>query len=215
MIQRILAFVVFSAPDVEQQVMDQILDSEQLLDCMLASDLSRHPVRGKHNHTTVSVVPLVLEQACLGVALSSEPVSQALMDRFAETQRRKPARVVARDAHTIGGILGGIVQSAAAIKLWDGGGFSVDSWNQCEVAARAITMRLDGHIDSESSGGAASLLSGAPISTGVSGGGAGVGGGGGHGQRLTQRAVSAHMAATPERAFSRSIHSSAVAETRQ
>jgi hypothetical protein len=159
LVVRGLAFVLISAPDAEQQWFDQISETGQLLDCMIAGDLQRlrsMATRSRRDRSKLAaVLPLVVDPQCLDQHFSAEQVPAKVMDQYTEVMgaaqfahRMEPPR--------IGALLTRLTQSADAIKLWSSGGVQVDSSAQCDFAARAVVVYLDrlresASIDADSS----------------------------------------------------------------
>jgi GTPase SAR1 family protein len=149
------AFVLVSAPLVEQQWLEQIRETGQLLDCMIAEDLHTKPDRSR----LAAVMPLVVDPQCLDVNFNvEERVPAKVMEQFAEivgaAQLARRTRRSAEPPH-IGTLLSRLIQSVEAIEFWTSGGALVDSSNRCDFAAQAITRYLDmlGESDCASSGG--------------------------------------------------------------
>ena len=141
LIIRGLALVLISAPHVEQELLDQISETGQVLDCMIADDLQRRHSR-RDRSKLAAVLPLVVDPQCLDVNFSAERIPAKVMEQYTDimgaaqfAHRIEPPRV--------GTLLSGIVQSVDAIKLWCSAGAPVDSTDQCDFAAQAVALCLD------------------------------------------------------------------------
>jgi GTPase SAR1 family protein len=148
LIFRGLAFVLVSAPYLEQQWLDQIIESGQILDCMLARHVFRRNARRGQRKLAV-VLPIVVDQECLGVAFSPDPVPVQVMEQFTEITTGASHPAHRAQVACAGTLLSDMVHSIEAIKLW---GLPVDGWSQCDAVARAVTMRLDMSAQRENDG---------------------------------------------------------------
>jgi hypothetical protein len=107
---------------------------------MVASMATRS--RRDRSSKLAAVLPLVVDPQCFDVHFSTEQVPAKVMGPYTDimgaaqfAHRMRPPR--------IGALLSRLMQSADAIKLWSSGGVRVDSSNQCDIAARAVTLYLD------------------------------------------------------------------------
>jgi hypothetical protein len=145
LVLRGLAFVLVSTPHVGQQWIDQITETSQILDCMLATELRK---QHSTSHSTCSegkvaaVLPIVLDEACLGAQFSSDVVSVKVMAQYLSIMGTGRSTQHSKPPH-IGELLSKIVSSKRVVKLWVGGGLPVGRWNQCELAAREAVRLLD------------------------------------------------------------------------
>jgi GTPase SAR1 family protein len=157
LILRSFAFMLVSAPHVEQQWLDQITETGQLLDCMIAEDLHhRQSATSRRDRSKLAaVLPLVVDPKCLDVHFSTEQVPVKVMEQYTEVmgaaqfaRRIEPPR--------IGALLSRLTQSADVINMSNpaiNGGLPVGSSDQCDFAARAVAQFLDRLEESTSAGG--------------------------------------------------------------
>jgi hypothetical protein len=138
-ILRGFAILLVSSPDIEQQWVDHITETEMILDCMLAEDFQhRRPKRGETKFMEAAL-PVVVDQECLSMFLSPDPVPTKVMEQFTEISGATAQAV----PPTIGKLLSSMVSSREAIALWNGGGCAPADWNKCDVVARAVIQHLD------------------------------------------------------------------------
>jgi hypothetical protein len=150
---RSFAFMLVSAPHVEQQWLDQITETGQLLDCMIAEELHRRQSvatrldRGK----LVAVLPLVVDSECFDVHFSAEQVPAKVMEQYTDVMGA--AQFVRRvEPPLIGALLSRVTQSADAINMSNPAtsAGAVDSSSQCDFAARAVALYLDRLVERSS-----------------------------------------------------------------
>jgi hypothetical protein len=95
------------------------------------------------NNRPVLVVPLILDQQCIDAQLSAHPIPARVMEQFGRLRRHSRRE----QPQHIGGLFSSIIHSKDAVRLWSGGGLAVDSWNQCEIAAEEVALKLGVHED--------------------------------------------------------------------
>jgi hypothetical protein len=148
LILRGFAFMLVSAPNVEQQWLDQTSEMGQLLDCMIAEELQRRRSGSRRDRSKLAaVLPVVVDPQCLDVNFSADQVFAKVMEQYTEVMgaaqfahRMEPPRV--------GALLTRLTQSADAIKLWSSEGAPINSSSQCDFAARAVALYLDRQTES-------------------------------------------------------------------
>jgi hypothetical protein len=151
LVLRGLAFLLVSVPHLEQELLDQISDTEVVVECMVAEDLLNRRTKRDRRRLT-AVLPLVVDPRCMDANFSTEQVPAKAMEQYASimgaaqvAHRLEPAR--------IGALLTRLTQSADAIQLWSSGGVPVESSNQCDFAARSVSQYLDRLAESSSASG--------------------------------------------------------------
>jgi hypothetical protein len=146
------AFMLVSAPNVEQQWLDQSSETGQLLDCMIAENLQRRRSR-RERSKLAAVLPLVVDPECLDVHFSTEQVPAKVMEQYTEVAGGAGQFAHRTEPPRIGALLTRLTQSADAIKFWSSEGVQLESSNQCDFAARAVALYLDRLVESASGGG--------------------------------------------------------------
>jgi hypothetical protein len=160
LIIRGLAFLLVSAPHVEQQWLDHISETGQVLDCLIAEDLQRRqlgrqsmPTKPSRDRSKLaSVLPLVVDPQCLDVHFSAEQISAKVMQQYTEVMGAAQFAHRTEEPPRIGALLTRLTQSVDATKLWIRGGAPIDSSDQCDFAARAVVQYLDRLGESASTG---------------------------------------------------------------
>ena len=92
LIIRGIAFVLVSAPHVEQEFLDQISETGQVLDCMITEDLQRRHTR-RDESKLAALLPLVVDPRCQGVTFSAERVPAKVIASISPPTRSQRADV--------------------------------------------------------------------------------------------------------------------------
>jgi hypothetical protein len=149
-INRALALLLSTVPHTYQNALDEITDTEQLLECMVVTELRGPNCDTYHQHSVV--LPLILDEACVDADFSSCPLPANVVEHFQklrpqfQAKNRFKASNQALRTQSSGAVLTEILRSGPVVRLWRELRAGTGKWDRCEEAAAAITAVLDNEL---------------------------------------------------------------------